>query len=81
MRIESDTIYQHDECDEILVLGVHRRYDSYDTEENTGVENGMYVRYAYEWDGYGAMPGATAVDPIDELTAAVGKKIRRFDQD
>ena len=79
MRIESETIYRHDEHDEVLVLGVHRRYDSYDTEENTGVENGMYVRYAYEWDGYGAMPGSTIVDPIEEFTTAVGEKIRRFD--
>lgn len=79
MRIGSDTIYRHDEHDEVLVLGVHQRYDSYATEESTGVENGMYVRYAYEWDGYGAMPGATTVDPIEEFTTAVGEKIRRFD--
>jgi len=81
MRIESDTIYRHDEHDEVLVLAVHQQYDSYDTDENTGVENGLYVRYAYEWDGYGAMPGATIVDPIEEFTTAVGAKIRRFDRD
>ncbi len=44
MKIESDTIYRQDEHDEVLVLGVHQRYDSYDTDENTGAENGMYRR-------------------------------------
>ena len=80
MRIESDTIYQHDEYDEVLVLGIHHRYESYDTEENTGIENGIYVRYAYDWDGYGAMVGATVAEPIEEFTAAVGKEIREFDR-
>jgi len=79
MKIESDSIYQHDEYDEILVLDIIDRYESYDTDENTGIESGIYVRYAYEWDGYGAMFGATTAEPIEEFTTAAGKKIREFD--
>ena len=78
MKIESDTIYQHDGHNEILVLDIIHRYESYDTEENTGIENGIFVRYACDWDGYGAMVGATVAEPIEEFTAAAGKKIREF---
>jgi len=80
MKIESECIYQHDEYDEVLVLGVIRRYDSYDTDEQTGTEDGVYVEYAREWDGYGAMFGATRFDPIDEFSGAVGEKRRQFDR-
>jgi len=80
MRIESDYVYQHDEYDEILVLGIHQRYESYDTEEETGEKNGIYVRYTYQWDGYGAMFGAAVVDPIEEFSEAVGEKRRRFNR-
>jgi len=78
MRIESGSIYQHDEYDEILVLGIHQRYDLYDTAENSGTEDGVYVRYTDEWDEYGEMPEATRFDPIEEFTVAVGEKRREF---
>lgn len=55
-------------------------YDSYDTDEQTGTEDGIYVEYAREWDGYGAMFGATRFDPIDEFGGAVGEKRRQFDR-
>lgn len=45
---------------------------------NSGIENGIHVRYAYEWDGYGAMVGATVAEQIEEFTAAAGKEIREF---
>lgn len=80
MRIESDHIYQHDEYDEILVLGVHQRYDSFDTEEFTGTEAGFYVQYAHKWDGYGAMFRGTHFDPIEEFTEDVGDKLRQFNR-
>jgi len=80
MRIQSDYVYQHDDYDEILVLGIHQRYESYDTEEKTGEKNGIYVRYTYQWDGYGAMVGAAVVDPIEEFSEAVGEKLRRFNR-
>jgi len=78
MEIEADSIYQHDEYEEILVLGINRRYEAYTTEEKTGVEDGVYVQYTDQWDGYGAMSGATRSDPVAEFTEAVGEKLRRF---
>jgi hypothetical protein len=78
MKIESGYIYQHDDYDEILVLGIQQRYDSYDTVEQTGTENGVYVQYANQWDGYGAMFGATRFDPIEEFSEAVREKRRQF---
>lgn len=78
MRIESGHIYQHEEYDEVLVLGIHQRYESYDTGRNAGVEDGVYVRYTHRWDGYGAMFGTTLVDPVKEFTKVAGKKLREF---
>lgn len=78
MRIEPTYIYQHDEHDEVLVLRVSQRYESYDTKAETGTEAGVFVQYAYQWDGYGAMFGATRIDPIEEFTEVVGEKRRQF---
>lgn len=80
MKIEAGHIYQHEECGEVLVLGVHRRYNSYNTEEETGIEDGVYVQYADRWDGYGAMFGATRQDPVEVFIDAVGAELREFDR-
>lgn len=80
MKIESECIYRHDEYDEVLVLGIHRRYDSFDTDEQTGTEDGIYVKYAREWDGYGAMFGSTRFDPIDEFLENVREERQQFDR-
>ena len=53
MRIESDHIYQHEEYEEVLVLGIHQRYESYDTERNAGVEDGAGSTYGIPTDGMG----------------------------
>jgi len=79
MEIEADSIYQHDEHREILVLGINRRYESYTTEEKTGVEDGVYVQYTDQWDAYGAMSGAIRSDSVTEFTEAVGEKLRQFE--
>ncbi|WP_436927885.1 hypothetical protein [Halosimplex amylolyticum] len=76
MEIESGSIYDHREYGEVLVLGIHRRYESYDLDTDTGVESGVVVRYARDWDEYGPMPSATTVDPIDQFTRAAEEKIR-----
>lgn len=80
MNIESGYIYRHNDHDEILVLGVQHRYDTYDTETQTGTEDGVYVEYATRWDDYGAMVSATRFEPIDEFCESVGEKRRQFDR-
>lgn len=81
MAIEPDRIYGHAEHDEILVLDVLRRYESYDTDGDTGRKTGVFVRYVFDWDGYGAMPGATFVDPIVPFSTTVGEERRRYSHD
>ncbi len=80
MELEAESIYSHQQEGEVLVLGIDRRYESYDTAAEEGVTTGMVVRYAREWDGYGAMPSAATVAPLDEFVAATGEKLREFDQ-
>jgi hypothetical protein len=80
MNLETDHIYDHSDEGEVLVLEINRRYESYDTVADEGVTTGMVVRYAREWDGYGAMPSAVTVAPIDKFVAATGEKLRDFDQ-
>lgn len=79
MRIDSGCVYDHSEYGEVLVLVVAQEYEWYDSETDDGIQAGVVVRYAREWDGYGAMWGATAVEPIDEFEAAAGPKRRDFD--
>ena len=80
MKLETEHIYEHQEEGEVLVLGIDRRYESYDTVADEGVTTGMVVRYAREWDGYVAMPGAATGAPLAEFAAAAGEKRREFDR-
>jgi hypothetical protein len=80
MKLESECIYEHRDHGEVLVLGISTEYESYDTTEADGVDIGTFVQYAWEWDGYGAMPSAATKAPIDEFTEAVGNQIRDFDR-
>lgn len=81
MELEAGSIYSHQNEEEVLVLGIDRRYESYDTVEGEGEETEMVVRYAWEWDGYGAMPSAVTAAPLDEFVAAAGEKLREFERD
>jgi len=76
MKIESDSIYQHEEFGEILVLGINQQYDTFETEEKTGIVDSVSVRYSTEWDGYGAMFGATRSEPLEQFVEAVGEQLR-----
>lgn len=80
MKLEAESVYSHQKEGEVLVLEIDRRYASYDTAADEGVTTGLVVRYAREWDGYGAMPGAATVAPLDEFVAAAGEKLREFDR-
>jgi len=80
MEIETGTIYSHQSEGEVLVLGIDRRYESYDTTADEGAETGIVVRYAREWDGYGAMPAAVTVAPLEEFVAVAGEKLREFER-
>lgn len=80
MEIESECIYSHQKEGEVLVLGIDRRYESYDTAEGEGETTGLVVRYAWEWDGYGAMPAAVTAVTLQEFVAVAGEKLREFER-
>lgn len=80
MEIEAGSIYRHQKEGEVLVLGIDRRYESYDTAEEEGETTGMVVRYAWEWDGYGAMPAAGTAVPLQEFVGVAGEKLREFER-
>ena len=78
MEIEINRVYEHDKHGEILVLGVHEIYTSYDTDTEDGTEDGVYVRYTTQWDGYGPIVASVQNEPINEFTAgivAVGDRV------
>jgi hypothetical protein len=62
------------------VCGISTEFKSYETTEDEGVEIGTFVRYAREWDGYGAMIGADTQVPVDEFIEVAGPQIRAFDR-
>jgi hypothetical protein len=80
MELVVESIYSHQKEGEVLVLGIDRRYNSYDTAEEEGETTGMVVRYAWEWDGYGAMPAAVTAVPLQEFVAVAGEKLREFER-
>jgi len=79
MEITSGTIYQHDEFEEVLVLGVHHVFDEYDLESKDGPVVTRAVEFTAEWDGYGAMPSSIRTMPVDTFRGAVGEAIRTAD--
>lgn len=46
MRIDANRVYEDARYGKALVQGVHQQYATYDTEDGTGVEAGMFVRFA-----------------------------------
>jgi len=75
MEIESGTIYEHDEYDQVVVLGVHRVYQTYITDTDEGELNSVVVRLAVEWDAYGPLWGHSRTEPLNAFLTAVGDPI------
>lgn len=81
MKIESDAIYEHQKYDEVLVVGISREFESYDVNDDSGVEIGVFVRYTDRWDGYGSLFGAIRSDRVDDFLSNCGDKLRDFDRE
>lgn len=77
MKIEATGLYTHDDYGEVVVLGIHRVYGTYNPDSPTGENSELrevYVRFTEFWDDYGPMPGCTHTTPVEEFTTAIGEK-------
>jgi hypothetical protein len=79
MRITGNTIYEHDEHGEVLVLDVHHVFNEYDLETGRGELHSRVVRYTSNWDDYGPMPGSIQVTSTDDFREQLGDEVRTFE--
>lgn len=79
MKLTGDTIYEHDEHGEVLVIDVHHVFDEYDLETRSGECHSRVVRYASQWDDYGPMPGSIRVTATEDFRGELGNRVRPFE--
>lgn len=78
MKIEAGTVYEHDECSQVVVLGVHRVFQTYETDIHEGELDSVVVRWADEWDGFGALWGHSRSETLNAFLTAVGDPIENI---
>ena len=79
MNLTENTIYRHDELGEVLVLGVHHIFETYDLDSGDGRLRSRVVRYTADWDDYGPMPSSVRTTPVDEFWTVVGDAVRTWE--
>ncbi|TKX71883.1 MULTISPECIES: hypothetical protein [Halorubrum] len=79
MNLTENTIYSHDELEEVLVLGVHHIFETYDPDAGDGDLRSRVVRYTVDWDEYGPMPTSVRTAPVEEFRTVVGDAVRTWD--
>ena len=79
MNLSKNTIYRHDEFGEVLVLGVHHIFETYNLDSGDGRLRSRVVRYTAEWDDYGSMPSSIRTTPVDEFQTVVGDAVRTWE--
>ena len=72
MRVTGNTIYEHNEQGEVLVLDVHHAFNEYDLEAGSGELHSRVVRYTSNWDDYGPMPGSIQETSTDDFRERLG---------
>ena len=80
MNLTEYTVYRHEELGEVLVLGVHHIFETYDPESSDGRLRSRVVRYATEWDDYGPMPTSVRTTPVEKFQAVIGDAVRTWDE-
>jgi len=75
-RIETDVIYQHDQMGDVLVTGIAKMYDEWDTEgPQEDIESGEVLVFFYDnYDGYGGMNPMPLSEPISEFAKNVDRQ-------
>ena len=81
MEIERDTVYEHSEYEEVLVLGIHRVYRKYDSETDKGELDAVFVNFSDDWDANGPMFQHGLTTPIGDFVESTGNALRveKFD--
>lgn len=79
MRVISDTIYEHDEHGEVLIIDVHHVFDEYDLESGSGERHSRVVRYTPNWDDYGPMPSSIQETATDDFREQLGDRVTTFE--
>lgn len=75
MEIEAGMVYEHDKYGQIVVLGVHRVFKTYDTDTDEGTLDSVVVRWTEEWDAYGPLWGYSRTEPLDAFLRDLGDSI------
>jgi hypothetical protein len=65
MEIETGAVYEHDRHGQIVVLGIHRVYQTYETDSGEGELDSIVVRWAEEWDDYGPIWSRCRTERLD----------------
>ena len=76
MNLTENTIYNHDELGEVLVVSVDHIFETYDPDAGDGRLRSRVVRYTAEWDDYGLLPSGVRTAPVEEFRTVVGDVIR-----
>lgn len=79
MKVTGNTVYEHDEYGEVLLIDIHHVFDEYNLDAGSGELHSRIVRYSPDWDGYGPMPGSIRVTSIDEFRDQLGDLVRPFE--
>lgn len=74
-RIESDVTYDHDKYGDVLVTGIAKMYDEWDTRgPQEDIESGEVLVFFYDnYDGYGGMNPMPMSEPVDEFAKRVDR--------
>lgn len=75
-QIETDVVYEHSKLGEVLVTGIAKMYDEWDTTgPRDDLESGEVLVFYYDsWDGYGGMSPMPHSDTISEFAKMVQRK-------
>ncbi|AQL43295.1 hypothetical protein BV210_11590 [Halorientalis sp. IM1011] len=79
MRVTSETIYEHDEHGEVLIIDVHHVFNEYDLKSGSGDLHSRVVRYTPNWDDYGPMPGSIQMTSTDDFREQLGDRVETFE--
>lgn len=76
-RLETDVVYHHDKYGEVLLTGIAKMYQEWDTRgPQEDIASGEVLVFFYDnFDGYGGMNPMPLSEPVNEF-AKQGERLR-----